>query len=105
MKKSCYPMPRCPRCGKEIDSITNVQSGYMEYVLKIDENGDYDYDSSEGGFSTDDSLNDFRCPECNGSLFPDSEGDAVAFLKGEIEARYGEKEDCVVIEKRNDTTT
>ena len=58
MKKSCYPMPKCPRCGKEIDSITNVQSGYMEYVLKIDENGDYDYDSSDGGFSTDDMLND-----------------------------------------------
>ena len=70
------------------------------------QNGDYDYDSSDGGFSTDDTLNDFRCPECNDSLFPDSEDDAVeAFLRGEIEARYDEKEDCVVIEKRNETTT
>jgi DNA-directed RNA polymerase subunit M/transcription elongation factor TFIIS len=96
-------MPKCPKCGKEINSITNVQSGYMAYALKVnDENGDYDYDSEEPDFTTDDSLNDFRCPECNESLFPDSEGDAVAFLRGEIEARYDEEKDCVVIEKRNE---
>lgn len=28
-------MPKCPRCGKGIDSIINVQSGCMEYVLKV----------------------------------------------------------------------
>ena len=71
----------------------------MEYVLKVDdENGDYDYESSNDGFTTDGSLNDFRCPECNGSLFPDSQDDAVAFLNGVIEAKYDEKEDRVVIE-------
>jgi predicted RNA-binding Zn-ribbon protein involved in translation (DUF1610 family) len=95
-------MPKCPRCGKEIDSITNIQSGYMEYVLKVDENGDHDYTTPELPFTPDDSLNDFCCPECNLSLFPDDEENAVAFLRGEIEARYDEKEDRVVIEKRNE---
>jgi predicted RNA-binding Zn-ribbon protein involved in translation (DUF1610 family) len=96
-------MPRCPRCGKEIDSILNVQSGYMEYVLKIDKkNGDYDYQSSNDGFTTDDSLNDFCCPECHLSLFPDSEEDAIAFLRGEVEARYDENEMRVLVVERKE---
>lgn len=102
LKRSCYPMPKCLKCGKEINSIINIQSGYMEYVLKVGENGDYDYTTPELPFESDGSMNDFRCPECNGSLFPDSQDDAVAFLNGEIQARYDEKEDRVVIEKRNE---
>lgn len=90
-------MPKCPRCGKGIDSIINVQSGCMEYVLKVGKNGDYDYATPNDPFRTDDSLNDFCCPECNLSLFPDDQENAAAFLRGEIEARYDEREMRVVV--------
>jgi hypothetical protein len=85
-------MPKCPRCGKEIDKIYNVQSGYMVYTL--DKDGNYVTDS---GFESDGTMDDFCCPQCNLSLFPDSEENAIAFLNGKIEVKYDEEQMRVVV--------
>jgi len=66
-------MPKCPKCGKEIDYLTNFV--IEEYKLTIDENGN-------GYHELVDCDDDYQCPECATILFRDEEK-AVKFLKGE----------------------
>jgi DNA-directed RNA polymerase subunit RPC12/RpoP len=68
-------MPKCPKCGKEIDTLVNVQSGEHRFVF---DGEDYEPD----GFFTDDGTNEWQCPDCNYPLFF-GEGEATKFLKGE----------------------
>lgn len=69
-------MPKCPKCGTEIEYLNNWESGEMGY--KLFPNGDY-----EGmEFTTDGGTNEYVCPECKKTLFT-NETDALEFLKGE----------------------
>jgi predicted RNA-binding Zn-ribbon protein involved in translation (DUF1610 family) len=74
---------KCPKCGKEIDSLKCVRTGITyEYYFYINEDGEGDYEW-EDDLSEDD-VREFYCPECYELLFEDEEG-AKRFLKGEVE--------------------
>lgn len=68
-------MPKCPKCGKEIDCLNNWESGEMEYCLSL--NG---YEGKD--FVEDGKVNEYECLECSEVIFTDEEK-AIAFLKGE----------------------
>ena len=72
-------MPKCPKCGAEVDCLINIQDVWEEFRFWIDEDGDVNYEDMD---SWDGDLNEFKCPSCSEVLFED-EGEAEAFLKGE----------------------
>lgn len=74
---------KCPKCGREIDTLQNFQAGTMEYELKIDKDDDEEYTKMDFEPEGNDSDNDFMCPRCYEVLF-NNEEDAIAFLKGDI---------------------
>jgi hypothetical protein len=76
-------MAKCPKCGKEIECLINVQSGYNYYRFELDDEGVASYES-EDDFQTTDVVNDYCCDECNQVLFTDEE-EAIEFLKGKEE--------------------
>jgi len=74
-------MPKCPKCGAEIDYLiaytTNVAE---EDIFRVDKSGGVEYD--EVGFDYWDTSTTFSCPECEKILFRREE-DAKKFLLGE----------------------
>jgi len=73
-------MPKCPKCGKEIDYLRDFSPVWQEYKLTIDKNGDADYEFVDNTTSMD--FGDiYECPECGEVLFTDEE-EAVKFLRG-----------------------
>jgi predicted RNA-binding Zn-ribbon protein involved in translation (DUF1610 family) len=77
---------KCPKCGKEIDTLNNVQSGTASWTMCLDSNGDTDYEQDRHEFFiSDDQQNDWNCPNC-GHIIATDEEDAIKFLKtGETE--------------------
>ena len=75
-------MPKCPKCGKEIDHLVDFSPVWQEYEMTISKNGDAQYDLIDDSIpmGTDD---EYVCPECSEVLFT-SEEDAINFLKGNI---------------------
>lgn len=72
---------KCPICNEEIDSLSHIVLGTIEYRMSLDIQGDIQYETYE--FEPDgNSLSYYWCPECNSALFH-KESEAVAFLKGE----------------------
>jgi hypothetical protein len=71
-------MPRCPKCGKEIDSLKHYQTCLVKWDFYIDENVN-EYFENEDMLDGWDSK--WACPECDETLFFDIE-DAINFLKG-----------------------
>ncbi|MBW2569708.1 MAG: hypothetical protein JRE47_10160 [Deltaproteobacteria bacterium] len=72
-------MPKCPKCGREIDALKNVEDGSMEYKLALDIAGDMHYEQMEfSGYDNE----EFLCPKCEAVLFTDPD-EAIEFLKGE----------------------
>ena len=70
-------MPKCPKCGKEIDYLREFMS--EEFKLTVDENGYVHYDLVDA--SVLNRGDEYKCPECGEVLFTDEE-EAVKFLKG-----------------------
>lgn len=70
---------KCPKCGKEIDSLRNIETGATEYRLSVDVQGDILYEIRK--FKSDGVVDEYQCPECDEVLFF-SESEAFAFLKG-----------------------
>jgi predicted RNA-binding Zn-ribbon protein involved in translation (DUF1610 family) len=66
-------MPKCPRCGKEIDHLLVHSRAIMEYDYSIKQGFKY-LDTLEEDFES------FYCPKCNEELF-DNEDEAFEFLK------------------------
>jgi hypothetical protein len=66
-------MPKCPKCGKIINYLINVVSGWKNYIF---DGKNYEEDK----FESDGVLNIWVCPECEEELF-DSEEEAIEFLK------------------------
>jgi DNA-directed RNA polymerase subunit RPC12/RpoP len=74
-------MPKCPKCGKEIDFLENYQYPTVDYYhFYLDSEGNPQYEYMDG-FSSKDDEGDYYCPECGEKLF-DNEEDAIKFLKG-----------------------
>jgi predicted RNA-binding Zn-ribbon protein involved in translation (DUF1610 family) len=75
-------MPKCPKCGKEIDFLKNYQNyATIEYNLSLDSRGEPQYEYVDTLLFADDNV--FACPECGEDLFS-TEEDALAFLKGKV---------------------
>jgi len=75
-------MPKCPKCGKEIDYLRDFSPVWQEYKMIIDENGDAHYEFVDDSLPIDTIDDEYECPECGEVLFTDEE-EAVKFLKGE----------------------
>ena len=73
-------MTKCPKCRKEIEILKHVQSGnnLCDCFLTNDRKG-LTYQLDE--FEADCRVNEWVCPECNGTLFTD-ENEALKFLQG-----------------------
>jgi predicted RNA-binding Zn-ribbon protein involved in translation (DUF1610 family) len=76
-------MPKCPKCGKEIDYLNYVESGEMVWrfsVLKLNRKIEENWEQDE--FYSDGSGGYFECPECGETLF-NNEDEAKKFLSVE----------------------
>jgi hypothetical protein len=71
-------MPKCPKCGKEINCLIVHALDWEEYEVRLDEKGELEWVPLDGWAS--DFAPIYLCPECNGLLFV-SEKDATGFLK------------------------
>jgi len=78
-------MPRCPKCGKEIDYLRDFSPVWQEYKMIIDENGDAHYELIDNEIPMD-IGDEYQCPKCEEVLFRDEE-EAVRFLRGEPSAK------------------
>jgi len=74
-------MPKCPKCGKEIDYLWNYSAVWEEYKLTIGRDGYEQYEFIDDSAPVDGIDDEYVCPECHEVLFTDEE-DAVNFLKG-----------------------
>jgi len=68
-------MPKCPKCGKEIDFLKN-------YVYKCTNEYIFDGDRYEFVGVIEGDYEEYRCPEC-GYRIAETEIDAIRFLRGE----------------------
>jgi hypothetical protein len=72
-------MPKCPKCGEEIDHLHYYAYELQKADFDVFDNGDFEYNSW-------DSLCDVKgepeycCPECSATLFR-SQDEAIKFLK------------------------
>lgn len=75
-------MPKCPKCREKIGYLNaEYRSTFIEhYALQGDQAIFEDAGDEPGEYE----LEGFKCPECGEMLF-DSESEAEAFLKGEME--------------------
>jgi len=74
-------MPKCPKCGAEIDYLHEFDKVEEKFRFSIDDNGLPDY-AHLNYIAESEEVIDFECPECDALLFEDEEK-ATAFLKGE----------------------
>lgn len=74
-------MPKCPKCGVEIDFLRDFSPMWAEYKLSVDDEGE-NYEWADNTISMDTVNHEYECPECNKVLFEDYDK-AVEFLKGE----------------------
>lgn len=74
-------VPKCPKCGKEINHLHNVQNAVDEWEFRVVD-GRARYDEVHTYPASDD-RNDFECPECWELLFK-SEEEAIRFLSGQL---------------------
>ena len=74
-------MPRCPKCGKEIDHLVDYSPVWEEYELRVDTNGNVHWEFMNNSVPMDAKDDEYECPECHKVLFTDAE-DAINFLKG-----------------------
>jgi hypothetical protein len=72
-------MPKCPKCGKEINFLKSYVYSRDEFNFVIDNDGTFDYDYVDNWDCVID--REFCCPECEEILFTDEE-DARDFLLG-----------------------
>ena len=75
-------MPKCPKCGKEIDYLVDYSPAWQKYEMRIDKNGDAHYEFVDDSLPIDTIDDEYECPECGEVLFTDEE-EAVKFLRGE----------------------
>ena len=73
-------MPKCLKCGTEVDHLDTHVASALAHVC-LDEDGDPESVREELG--AEERSNEYFCPHCGQTLFH-SEEDAVAFLKGEL---------------------
>ena len=74
-------MPKCPKCGAEIDHLREFDNVEVSYVFGLDSKGRLCWDDQEILWDTA-KIIEVGCPECEAILFK-TESEAVAFLKGE----------------------
>ena len=74
-------MPKCPKCGKEIDHLVYQSYELVTATALLTPADIIDYISWESHGITRDPP-EYKCPECGAVLF-NKEEDAEAFLKGE----------------------
>lgn len=74
-------MPKCPKCQKEIDSLSNYCTGITEvYDFTVDQLGEPNYEHVDT--IREMTENEWACPECDETLFLREE-DAIKFLSPE----------------------
>ena len=72
-------MPKCPKCGKEIEELICVTEETAEYLMTPTENGKADYIPLYARIKSE----VYRCPECDAKLF-DTPDEAIRFLTEEM---------------------
>jgi predicted RNA-binding Zn-ribbon protein involved in translation (DUF1610 family) len=73
-------MPKCPKCGKEIDFLKNyVSNTTEEFNFSLNDKGEPVYEYVDALTYGSNSV--YACPECGEDLFTNEE-DAIEFLKG-----------------------
>lgn len=74
--------PKCPKCGAEINTLTEYVSGVMEYSFYIGGFSGGEHFETRG-FIPDEDVDEFRCPKCDAVLFDHQLIEAANFLRGE----------------------
>lgn len=70
-------MPKCPKCGKEIEELRNYSARTDSFAVTLTKSGYLDY-AHLNDSDYDDGV--FCCPECDEELFS-TEKEAITFLK------------------------
>ena len=71
-------MPKCPKCGAEIDHLINWSEAEQKFILRLTEKGTPNYEYVD---TVPKDRNEYECPKCHEVLFTDEE-EAIKFLRG-----------------------
>ena len=74
-------MPKCPKCGAEIDQLAQWCKREDKYYFSLEENESVIRELALPSDSEDYDASDYECPECSEVIFHDYET-AVDFLAG-----------------------
>lgn len=74
-------MPKCPKCGAEIDYLVADRLTHIYQDVSLNHTGDLEYGDYNEGSAENDEKEEFYCPECNALITSTYEG-AIKFLKG-----------------------
>ena len=75
-------MSICPKCKREIDCLHNIQSGTAGWEMRIDKDGNEEYEQMDEFFVPSGCTNVWRCPECDKTVFSTEEKAVEFLLKG-----------------------
>ena len=73
-------MPKCPKCGKEIDHLIHYGYYLMKADFRIDKDGDKVYENWYDFGDMKEGTEEYYCPECKQVLFK-TEDEAIKFLR------------------------
>lgn len=73
-------MPKCPKCGKEIDNLREWDKVWRGFGFSLNDNGEVQYDPLDNYVECGNEI-EWECPECSATLFYTEER-AIEFLKG-----------------------
>lgn len=74
-------MPKCHKCGEEIDELLARGSTPIDRKFTVSSDGSLNWGEAEG---YDEVFEEYACPECGEALFRD-QSKAIAFLKGDVQ--------------------
>jgi DNA-directed RNA polymerase subunit RPC12/RpoP len=72
-------VPKCPKCGKEIDHLHYYAYELLTANFSVSDDGGFEY-SDWDSLGDVKGLPEYRCPECSATLFK-SQSEAIKFLK------------------------
>ena len=75
-------MPKCPKCGAEIDHLHHFGYYLQKADFWLNGKGEPNYDNWDDVGSMKEGTEEYRCPECDQVLFK-NEDEAKKFLKSE----------------------
>lgn len=73
-------MPKCPKCGQEIDKLYRYRPSNIDVIIGIDESGEVVMSASDQFQMKEPDEYEYICPKCDETVTQNEE-EAIRFLK------------------------